>query len=100
MATEGEGAKTATAVIQSDGSYTLTTYESGDGAVIGTHRVLYTTSSGPLSEEDTGAAAGDDGEHEQEETESPYVGLIPKEREVEVTSGGNTIDIELIPMQQ
>ena len=40
--TSGTVGKPASAVIKSDGSYELTTYASGDGAVVGRHKVLYT----------------------------------------------------------
>jgi len=36
---QGAGARIATGQIESDGSYTLTTYDTGDGAVLGQHIV-------------------------------------------------------------
>jgi hypothetical protein len=99
MAAGGAGGKTASGVVQADGSYTLTTYTRDDGAVLGTHRVLYTASGGALGEGDNAAAGGTDGEHDQETPKSLYLGLIPKVREAEVAAGSNTIDIQLVPMQ-
>jgi hypothetical protein len=98
IASETEGAKSAAGVVQSDGSYTLTTYADNDGAVIGKHRVLYSAAGGALTEEDTAAADASEDEHEEETEESPYIGLIPKVREVDVAAGDNQIDIELVSM--
>ena len=98
IAADGEGVKAASGVVQSDGSYTLTTYAENDGAVIGKHRVLYSPAGGTLTDEDTAAADAGEGEHDQETEQSPYTGLIPDVREVDVTAGANQIDIELVPM--
>jgi hypothetical protein len=100
VASGAEAGKGASGVIQSDGSYTLTTYAAGDGAVIGTHRVLYTASGGASSEEDTASADASDSEHDEGPPASPYAGLTPKVSEVEVKAGGNEIDIELVPMKK
>lgn len=35
--------KSAVGVVQADGSFTLTTYEEGDGAIVGDHRVYYSS---------------------------------------------------------
>ncbi len=89
---DGEGGtpgKPASGTVQSDGTYKLSTYGTDDGAVIGKHRVSY---SPPASD----AAAPAEGQH-GEAPKSPYDGLKPKTGEVEVESGGSTIDIELVP---
>lgn len=60
---EGENTtpgKSAAGVIQSDGTFVLTTYELNDGAIIGKHNVTYTPPTpgeGGLDEEEEGAAA-------------------------------------------
>lgn len=76
--------------IEPDGSFTLTTYKKGDGAIVGKHRVTF----GP-----PGAPPIDEKEHSENSKPviSPYYGLMPKVAEVEVKSGDNKIDIELIP---
>lgn len=97
-ATGTEG-KPATGVVQADGSYTLTTYEKDDGAVIGRHNVTYSPGSGGPDEEEEGEEPSEDsGEHDEEEVapEVPFSGLMPKESEVEVKAGPNEINIELV----
>lgn len=86
---DGKPGKPASGTVQSDGTYKLSTYGTDDGAVVGKHRVSY---SPPTSD----AAAPAEGEH-GEAPKSPYDGLKPKTAEVEVESGGSTIDIELVP---
>lgn len=85
----GKG-KPAAADVNQDGSYRLTTYRSGDGAIVGKHRVTFTPP--PTAEID-------EKEHKEGSPppKSPYDGLVPKTAEVEVKSGSNTIDIELVP---
>lgn len=46
MFVPGAGGPAATGEISSDGSYKLTTYATGDGAVIGTHKVTVTALQG------------------------------------------------------
>lgn len=75
--------------VGTDGSYTLTTYRQGDGAVIGKHRVTYAPPALEL----------DEAQHKEDSPppKNPFEGFIPKTQEVEVKSGSNTIDIELVP---
>jgi hypothetical protein len=86
-----QGGRPAIGPIQPDGTYTLTTYAQGDGAVIGRHRVLFSRSAGKHEEE---------GKHDEGKapapTADPYANVTPKESEVEVQAGENTIDIELV----
>jgi hypothetical protein len=81
--------KPGSGTVQSDGTYSISTYGDNDGAVVGRHRVLYDP-----PEVETPEVA--EGEH-AETPESPYAGLVPKEDQVEVVDGSNTIDIELVP---
>ncbi len=67
--------KPATGAIGSDGHFVLSTYEQGDGAVIGRHRVAVT----PQGEEDAAALRG---------VELP-------ENELEVKEGNNEFKLEL-----
>lgn len=85
-ASQSELGKPASGQVQSDGTFVLTTYKEGDGAVIGKHRVSYIPAS-------KGAES-----YEDKPEPSPYLGLVPKEQEVEVKPGTNEITIELVPM--
>lgn len=76
--------KPASAEVQEDGTFVLSTYGEEDGAVVGEHEVLYT----PVY---VGAESYDD-----KPKPSPYAGLGPKMRNVNVQSGHNTIEIELV----
>jgi hypothetical protein len=81
----------AAAVIQSDGTFVLSTEKEGDGAVIGRHRVTFSqpSSNAPPQEWDgTGTPP--------ENPKSPYEGMVPKPAEVEVKAGANDITIELV----
>ena len=90
-ATAGKPGKPATGKIQQDGSYTLGTDSESDGAFVGRHRVLY---SAPTTEWET---PGWDGKGKPPKPPvSPYARLHTKETEVEVTSGSNEINIELV----
>jgi hypothetical protein len=84
---EGSG-KPATGEVKSDGSYVLGTYGTADGAVIGRHKVIYS----PPTELPEGKTL-----KPGEVLRTPFNGLVPKQNEVEVKAGSNTIDIELVP---
>lgn len=85
-AKEGMQGKPASGQIQSDGTFVLTTFRQGDGAIVGKHEVSYIPATG-------GAET-----YEQQPEKSPYLGLVPKEKEVEVKPGTNEITIELVPL--
>jgi hypothetical protein len=76
--------------VESDGTFTLTTDKSGDGAAVGKHTVTYTA---PPPE---GAADWDGYGTPPPMTKSPFDGMVPKETEVEVKAGSNDITIELV----
>lgn len=86
---EANPGKPATATIQKDGTYTLGTNGTADGAKIGRHRVSYTPPPLDVPEEKL---------HDPKfnPPPSPYARLEPKSQEVEVKSGSNKIDIELV----
>lgn len=82
--------KAGQAVVKSDGTYFVTTYANGDGAVVGKHQVSFS----PPAMAQTEAPAG---AHVQTAAaESPYAGLTPKQTDVSVVKGENKIDIELV----
>jgi hypothetical protein len=93
----GEGVKesnpSATAEIQSDGSFTLTTRKEGDGAVVGRYRVSYSSPAPEGSDEEPGDGPTD---YSKLPPPSPYDGLEPKTKEIEITKGSNEITIELV----
>jgi hypothetical protein len=78
--------RVATGAVRSDGSFSLSTDTDEDGALIGRHEVVYTPPS-----------VG--GESADPAAKSPYHGLVPRERLVEVKGGVNTFTIELVPEQ-
>ena len=82
--------KPAMGLVQKDGTYVLGTNGEADGAWIGRHKVLYIP---PQVELPPGKVqkTGDP------VPKSPYDGLIPRDAEVEVKSGSNTINVELVP---
>jgi len=87
---QGEGGKSATADVKSDGTYALGTNAPGDGARVGKYKILYSPPA-PDEPEDKEYKPG------QGPPPSQYANLVPKQTEVEVKSGSNTIDIELGP---
>lgn len=76
--------RVATGAVRSDGSFSLSTDTNDDGALIGRHEVVYTPPS-----------VG--GESADPAARSPYHGLVPRERHVEVKAGDNKFAIELVP---
>lgn len=94
----GTEGKPATGVVQSDGSYALSTYAEGDGAVVGSHRVTYVAGGGDSVEEEPAPEGDDAGEHDEDEpaTAVPFSGLVPKQTQVTVEAGGSEINIELV----
>ena len=85
---KGPPGKPAAGEVGPDGTFKLTTYSKNDGAVIGKHQVIYTPA--PIEV--------DDAQHTENSkpVESPFAGLKPSKSEVEVKSGSNTIDIDLV----
>lgn len=78
--------KPASATIQSDGTFKLSTYGNNDGAVIGKHRVTFSPPPGETKEGPDGHAA---------QLPSPFDGLTVQTLEVEIKSGSNELKIEL-----
>ena len=81
--------KVATADIKGDGSFTFGSYSKDDGAVIGTGQVFYLE---PATVEEPPP----DADKRWRPTESAYMGLVPKDPEVTVAEGPNTLVIELV----
>ena len=82
----GGGAKPAAATIGSDGTYDL---GESDGSAIGKNAVIY--SAPPRSFPD-----GYQPKPGDMPPASPYDGMKPSVSEVEIQSGANTIDVELV----
>lgn len=83
---KGEPGKAGGAEVGADGTYKVSTYGEYDGAVVGKHTISYTAP----TITDPNATPNDPPKI------SPFQGLVPKTKEVEVKSGSNTIDIELV----
>ena len=75
--------------IESDGTFTLTTDKPGDGAAIGKHTVTYAA---PPPEDPNWDGYGTPPPMKK----SPFDGMVPKEKEVEVKAGSNDITVELV----
>jgi hypothetical protein len=71
--------------VKSDGTYEVSTYGNGDGAVVGKHRVSYFPQ------------PADTGPHGEATSSQPAQNLVPAKETVEVAKGANSIDIELVP---
>ena len=87
---DGKVGRPASATINPDGSFTLGTDRVGDGALIGRHHVVFTPPPQQLTEQ----------QRSDPNFIAPppeYFGMIPKEAEVEVKVGQNTVEIELMP---
>ncbi len=79
--------KPASGNVQPDGSFVLGTRGPTDGAVVGKHEVRYSA-----------PAVAFEGELKPGESvpPSPFDGLVPQQKEVEVAAGKNEINIELV----
>jgi hypothetical protein len=76
--------------VQQDGTFTLGTSGTSDGAVIGKHQVIYN----PPRQD----APDWDGYGTPPAVKvSPFAGLVPKQAIIEVKAGKNEITIELVP---
>ena len=82
--------KAGLATIKSDGTFAVTTYNDGDGAVIGAHQLTFTAPAVEQPQAPAGAHA------EAAAPPSPYAGLSPKQAEITVSKGENKIDVELV----
>lgn len=76
--------KPASGQVNPDGTFVLSTYGVNDGAVIGKHTVSFF----PVVE----AAKS----YQDKPAASPYAGLVPKDKQVEIKPGQNEITIELV----
>jgi hypothetical protein len=87
---EGNVGRPASATIKADGTYVLGTSGATDGALVAKHRVSYTCPPQVLTKEQ-------ESDHDYVAPPPPYAGMVPKQLEVQVKSGRNKIDIELVP---
>lgn len=81
-----EAGEPGVAAVDADGTYTVSTHGTQDGAVIGRHRVVYSPPGPPPK------PPGDTSVEKM-----PFDNLVPKTSEVEVKPGANEIEIELVP---
>ena len=85
-----EAGKPALANIAEDGTFALSTYGNGDGAVIGLHQVQYMPPHTNVMPPE-GAEPG-----QWKPPVSEYQGLVPKVTEVDVAEGKNDVTIDLV----
>jgi len=76
--------KPATGDVGDDGTFVLSTYGKGDGAVVGKHEVLFTPFLAEVKS------------YEDKRELPPWHGAMPKTKQVEVKPGSNDITIELV----
>lgn len=81
----GNVGKPANGVVNDDGTYSLSTYADGDGAILGQHVVRYSPPA-PVSSPSAGHAPP---------TFSPYRGLVPSAPRMNVEKGQKSLDIQL-----
>lgn len=86
--------KPARANVQSDGTYSLTTFEEADGALLGMHRVTFELGPQPAGEYRDGKQYPPSPE-EVSQWKSMR-GLVSNTKQVDVVSGENSVDIELV----
>jgi hypothetical protein len=91
--------KPAIGIVGTDGKFTLKTYEEGDGAILGKHRIIYTPPEGGESEEDipaTDASGKEIGAPKKKETGIEQDLEVPESSSiVEVKEEGNEFTIAL-----
>lgn len=80
--------KSGEATIKPDGTYSVSTYGTDDGAVVGKHRVLFQPPAAP--------APAPGGAHTEAPPTNPLNGMTPDQPEYTVAKGDNKIDIKLI----
>lgn len=90
---KGEVGKPGIAQVGPDGSFEVTTYREGDGAVIGKHTVSFSPPSMVVQE----TPAESHVEEDADAPAQPYAGLVPHPMEVEIKRGENEITLELGP---
>ena len=84
--------KPASGVVQADGTFVLTTHKPSDGAVVGKHEISFLPASKPGKPFDPDKPV----DYSEKIELSPYAGLVPKEKQVEVKAGQNDFTIELV----
>ena len=93
--------KLASGVVQADGSFTLSTYGDGDGAVVGRHRIIILpAASDDLPDEDPDPDDAVPGEEEEDNEDNEDEGIplpcpTPGDLFVEITAGTSVVNIEM-----
>ena len=86
---KGPVGKPASGGVGADGTFKLSTYGNGDGAVIGKHKLNYSPAVVPIDEKTHS--------DNSPPVKGQYDGLIPSSKDAEVKAGDNKINIELVP---
>lgn len=84
-----DAGKNGAASIGVDGSFTVSTYDIGDGAVVGKHTLAFIPPAPSASVE------GPDGS-QHAGAPSAFDGMVPSPAEVTIKQGDNKLDIELV----
>ena len=85
-----EAGKVAIGIIQSDGTFTLSSYGNGDGATVGMGKISYTEP--PSTAEPPPNATPET----WKPPVTPYANLTPTTPDVNVTEGENNLAVELV----
>lgn len=91
-----EPGKPGAAKIQPDGTFTVSTYGNGDGAVIGTHKITYIAPPPRQMNEQEDVSSGTPSNSTEKPVPSPFAGMVTEQQTVEVESGTNELEIKLV----
>jgi hypothetical protein len=106
--TAGEPGKPATATVQPDGTFVLSTYSEQDGAVIGKHRVMYSLPENSGEDDESAGTLVEEGSAEERRLNAERAKraqelakgacMLAGEMTVDVTADGpNEFTLELVP---
>ena len=94
-----DSGKPGAATVQADGTFVVSTYSEGDGAVIGKHTIEYIAPPPrPASGSGDSNPSANSG-HQTEEVEnvpSPFAKMVVQQNSVEIKSGENILEINLM----
>ncbi len=90
---QGEGGRVATGTTDAQGAFTLTTYETGDGAVVGSHKV--TVTAGTAVPESNDPAALEQAAKDQQTLPEKFATVDKTTITAEVEAKGSTFEWDL-----